>query len=166
MKVSKAVFDELLRHLGPTWSNPEQREIIKTFLGPEPDLFGCDYFNKFIPKSFWESPLEYDVYEFFVRFYDEDDDVIEKRWKKYQADHEFSATEKDALKTYVKQLAAEDEGFSCVFTSEITYRKQELVMFIEDNGDMRDEDYSLTLQGIFRSVEEGVVALYSEGEFV
>ncbi len=35
-------------------------------------------------------------------------------------------------------------------------------MFVEDNGDIRDEDYSLTLEGIFWSVDEGVEALYSE----
>ena len=135
-------------------------------MGPEPDLFGCDYLNKFIHKSLWESPLDDDVYEFFVRFYEENDEVIEKRWKKYQTDHELIATEKDALKTYLKQLFADDDGFPCVFTTEITCQKKELVMFVEDNGDIRDEDYSLTLEGIFWSVDEGVEALYSEGELV
>ena len=58
-----------------------------------------------------------------------------------------------------------DNGQS-VFVQHIKHRNKQLTMFLIDDGDIRDSEYRIYLDGVFETFEEGIKALYSNGEFL
>ena len=166
MKVKKKVFDQLKSCLGPSYKNPQQAEIINSIVGPELRYAG-DFFGIFLHESYWTEPDEYDVYDVFEGLYWTEDEVaLAKRDEKYHKDGILSTEERDALRSHVMDRAADELGFtSNILTFRIEYQKQHVVVFTQDDGDPRDSEYSVTLVGVFKTEDEAVKTLYSDGVF-
>jgi hypothetical protein len=118
-------------------------------------------------ESYWTEPDEYDVYDVFERLYWTEDEVaLAKRDEKYHKDGILSTEERDALRSHVMDRAADELGFtSNILTFRIEYQKQHVVVFTQDDGDPRDSEYSVTLVGVFKTEDEAVKTLYSDGVF-
>ena len=164
MKVKKEVFDRLKSCLGPSYKNPQQAEIIDSIVGPELRNAG-DFFGTFLYAFHWTEPDDDDVYAVFERMYWETG--FEERIDKYYDDGIMSTEERDAFRSHVMNRAAEEIGFtSNILTLRIEYQKQHVVVFTQDAGDPRDSEYSVTLVGVFKTEDEAVKTLYSNGVFV
>ena len=167
MKVKKKIFDRLLSCLGPSGANPEQSEIIEAIYGDELRWAG-DVYGIFIHESYFLEPDGDDVYGALENLYYDSPDVdLDEREKKYLSDYVLSAEEMDAVRSCViDRISDSSHDAPAVFVERIEYGRQNLFMFVFHQGDVRDPDYAVSLDGVFKTEDEAVKTLYSNGVFV
>ena len=162
MKVKKKVFDRLLSCLGS--ANAEQREIINEIFGDDFDGLG-DWAGIFLHESAWDQD---DVSMVLEQLYWAPDEVeFNRRHERYMSDGVLSDEELEALRSNLREKAYDYMGYApSVFVQHIKHRNKQLTIFLIDDGDIRDSEYRIYLDGVFETFEEGIKALYSDGEFL
>lgn len=109
----------------------------------------------------WQHPNEEILYSVFG-----DDEDPDNPHYKFVNDIPLTEKDKQDLKDVMRTLIYEDD---CNYPGTIIYDLEcgdgRLYLFTEHLGDSRSDDQTLTPKGVFRTIEDGMHALYPKGSF-
>ena len=154
MKVSKEIFEKFLSFVGPTSEFPQQTDIFREIKCSPIEI--CDIHGTFFPDDLYKTPDESDIENFFEGNYNSPS----VRMNEYKLNPVLTDKELQDFIEYLKYGYCEIESNADTYIGEISYKSQKLTIFVESYG------YESNLMGVFKTYEEGIRVLYSDGEFL